>query len=63
MLAEKAECGNSADIRMSKKWLGKKVKVRVEEIRDEEEYRRGYDLLRADIAVTCQVILEVHYKL
>jgi hypothetical protein len=26
-------CGNSAHIRMSRKWLGKKVRVRVEEIK------------------------------
>jgi putative transposon-encoded protein len=25
-------CGNSAHIRMSKKWLGKKVKVRIETV-------------------------------
>jgi putative transposon-encoded protein len=28
------ECGNSAHIRMSKKWLGKKVKVKVQEVTD-----------------------------
>ena len=27
-------CGNSAHVRMSKKWLGKKVKVRIETISD-----------------------------
>ena len=28
-------CGNSAHIHMSKKWLGKKVKVRIEIVPDE----------------------------
>jgi putative transposon-encoded protein len=29
-------CGNSAHIRMSKKWLGKKVKVRIETVPDDK---------------------------
>ena len=28
------DCGNSAHIRLSKKWLGKRVKVRIEESND-----------------------------